>query len=88
MRKIDPKMITEYMFDLFEFEVRVKEDVVSDEYTGRFIESFLDVNSLFWGGGYDLERLNGAICTENDKIDINHAIKEFVSFLVRRMKYR
>jgi hypothetical protein len=74
------KVLNKFMLELFEFEVRVKDDGVSDEYAARFIKNFLDVNSLFWGGGYDPEKLQGTIATENDKININRVIEGFVDY--------
>lgn len=68
------------MFELFKFEVKVRDEIITQEYTNRFIENFLDVNSLFWGGGYNSEKLNGCISTENSEININSVIEGFVNY--------
>lgn len=69
------------MEELFEFEVHKKDGVVLDSFVEEFVELYLDKNSLFWGGGYDLSKINGVISTyKENSIDLNLIISDFVSY--------
>lgn len=69
------------MEELFEFEVYRKDVVITDDYISNFIEIVLDKNSLYWGGGYDLTKINGAISIDEEKsFDLNLIISEFVNY--------
>ncbi len=69
------------MIELFAFEVQKNEMSVSDQYVARFIAEFLDRHSLFWGGGYDPDRIRGTISTGDDnEININSIIENFIGY--------
>lgn len=74
------------MMELFEFEV-YKDQIVSDLYIEQFIEEFLDKHSLFWGGGYDFNKINGVISTYEENVkNINSIISDFVNYFSEQDK--
>lgn len=73
------------MEELFEFEVRKKDSAISDLYIKQFIENVLDKHSLFWGGGYDLNKIQGVISTDEDRvINIDLIIIEFINYFSKQ----
>ena len=74
------------MEELFEFEVHKKDEVESDFFE-QFVKNFLDKNSLYWGGGYDLTKINGVISTDEEKsFDLNFIISDFVNYFSQQDK--
>lgn len=69
------------MEELFEFEVHKKDDVFSESFFQQFVKMFLDKNSLYWGGGGSLTKINGVISTNKGKsVDLNSIINDLVNY--------
>ncbi|MBS1797401.1 MAG: hypothetical protein JSS81_26500 [Acidobacteria bacterium] len=77
------------MIELFAFEVQKNERSVSEQYVARFIAEFLDRHSLFWGGGYDPDRIRGTISTGDDNdVNINSVIENFIGYFGKEDRIR
>jgi len=69
------------MKDLFEFKIVTYENL--SEYVIDSFIAFIENNSVSWGGGYSEKQINGGLYVdESVNIDINHFVKEFLTFFL------
>ncbi|KAB1228625.1 hypothetical protein [Chryseobacterium viscerum] len=69
------------MKDIFEFKIVIHENL-SENLVNCFI-AFIEDRSMYWGGGYGDNQINGGLYTDESVIiNINDFVKEFIAFFL------
>lgn len=70
------------MKDIFEFKILIN-GYKFDTYKINSFIAFVEDHSIYWGGGYSSNEINGGVYADkNIIININDFIKEFVTFFL------
>jgi hypothetical protein len=71
------------MKDIFEFTIMIHENL--SEYVVDSFIAFIENNSVFWGGGYSENQINGGLyIDESIDININDFIKKILTFFLHQ----
>ncbi|NIF06972.1 hypothetical protein F3J23_16150 [Chryseobacterium sp. Tr-659] len=70
------------MRDILEFKIVIHEGLSNDSVIDSFI-AFIEDCSVYWGGSYSCNQLNGGLyADENMIVNINDFIKNFIVFFI------